>query len=161
MVSACVNGRFHRTVTVRASIASTLSTALYPALPNTGMSRSCPTFTVNTRSSVVSGWPSCQVTFGLIRHVVSMRPSGSSFHMPFSSVGTLSASWGWSRPLAFTWASPALTISSSASRPGVPPAPARSMVLLRPEGSPMIATVIRFGPVRCGCWAAGCDEELP
>ncbi len=51
-------------------------------------------------------------------HVVSILPSGSTFQPPFSSVGTASASSGWSFASWFSSVSEALMSISSTRPPG-------------------------------------------
>jgi len=94
---------------------------------STASSASLISVPVKSRSSVVNGVPSCQTAPGLMRQVISIRPSGMTFQRPFSREGTDSASSGCRTLRSSTWVRPAFTTSSTSSFPGVLPEPAWSI----------------------------------
>ena len=95
----CVDVRLAPVHDERAGVcASTLSTYLYPGCVSWARSLSWATCTVKRRSDEVNGAPSCHCAPSRIFQVVSMRPSGWTFHRPFSMLGTDSASCGRRTP---------------------------------------------------------------
>src|SRR6266545_4609754 len=76
--------------------------------------------------------------------VNSIRPSGSNLHRPLLRLGTASASCGRREPEESWLASPALTSSSRASAPGIEPVCEEFTLVLKVNGSPVVARVTRF-----------------
>src|SRR5436190_338038 len=103
------------------------------------------TVAANWASAEVNGAPSCQVAFGRSFQVVSMRPSGSSFHPPFSSVGSDSARTGRVWPWLSTTPRPAFRSCSTSRTPATRPPPAELMASTRVNGSPRMAARMRLG----------------
>src|SRR6266516_1969074 len=107
-------------------------------------------------SPEVNGVPSCQTLLGRILQVVSMRPSGKTFHRPFSSEGTASASrvcrWPWSSAMV----KPECNASKTVSTPSPPSA--ASELRLSAGGLLKMAAVTRLGAAG---WVAPCGAEPP
>src|SRR5262245_54910965 len=107
-------------------------------------------------SPEVNGVPSCQTLLGRIFQVVSMRPSGKTFHKPFSSEGTASARRGCRRPWSSAMAKPECSASKTVSTPSPPSA--ASELRLSVGGLLKMAAVTRLGAAD---WTASCGAAPP
>jgi hypothetical protein len=145
--SASMKGCFHSMTNVRGSGAVARSIRRRPELRSSGRSGSWAMVTLNSRSSELSGVPSCHAAPSRIFQVVSIRPSGKTFHSPLAVLGTASASTGASAFRLSSWVSPAFASCSTSVMPGRVPAPLRTMRVTSALSSVWIPTTIRLGPV--------------